>query len=198
MIGHAKSCGASHRHGEAVEAGEAGVTRGHGGGHDHAALWVGLRVGILTLSDSRERASDGSGDALEGMVLGYGGVVGQRDLLPDDGERIRELLQRWSDSRGLDVILTTGGTGPGPRDVTPEATRAVCDRELPGFAELIRQAGLRKLRSAALTRGVTAFCGTTLVINLPGSVKGAAESLAAVADLVPHALRMAHGGGHGR
>ncbi|MBF0181032.1 MAG: molybdenum cofactor biosynthesis protein MoaE [Magnetococcales bacterium] len=164
--------------------------------HGPEVAWNGLRVGILTLSDSRERSTDASGDALEGLVRGCGGVVAARDLLPDDREKIRAWLRHGAQEERLDVILTTGGTGPGPRDVTPEATREVCDRELPGFAELIRAAGLRKKRSAALTRGVSAFCGHTLVINLPGSTRGAVESLEAVADLVPHALRMAHGGGH--
>ncbi|MBF0295633.1 MAG: molybdenum cofactor biosynthesis protein MoaE [Magnetococcales bacterium] len=168
----------------------------HDHGHGRTVAWHDVRVGILTLSDSRERATDASGDALEGLVRGYGGVVAARDLLPDDREKIRERLHHWAREEQLNVILTTGGTGPGPRDVTPEATRDVCDRELPGFAELIRAAGLRKKRSAALTRGVSAFCDRTLVINLPGSTRGAVESLEAVADLVPHALRMAHGGGH--
>ncbi|MBF0613849.1 MAG: hypothetical protein G8237_06775 [Magnetococcales bacterium] len=166
------------------------------GASGHKVAWPGLRVGIVTLSDSRDRASDKSGDALEGVVLGYGGMVAARVLLPDDRERIEGVLREWADGGGYDLILTTGGTGPGPRDVTPEATRAVCDRELPGFAELIRAAGLEQVRSAVLTRGVSAFRGTTLVINLPGSTRGAVHSLAAVADLVPHAVRMARGGGH--
>ncbi|MBF0628605.1 MAG: molybdenum cofactor biosynthesis protein MoaE [Magnetococcales bacterium] len=173
-----------------------------GHGHEHqsrprgAVSWVGLRVGILTLSDSRARATDKSGDALEGAVLGYGGVVAARRLLADEQTLIEALLIDWSDREGLDVILTTGGTGPGPRDVTPEATRAVCNRELPGFGELIRSAGLEQVRSAVLTRGVSALRGNTFVINLPGSTRGAVHSLAAVADLVPHVVRMAHGGGH--
>ncbi len=158
--------------------------------------WPGLRVGVLTLSDSRARATDHSGDALEGLIRSYGGIMVVRELLPDEQEQIQNLLTAWADGLRLDLILTTGGTGPGPRDVTPEATLAVCDRQLPGFAELIRAAGLKKVRSAALTRGVSAFCGQTLVVNLPGSTKGATESLVAVADLIPHALQMAHGGGH--
>ncbi|MBF0340806.1 MAG: molybdenum cofactor biosynthesis protein MoaE [Magnetococcales bacterium] len=179
----------------------------HGCGHDDAGQegeperlpaihWDGLRVGIMTLSDSRNRTEDLSGDALEGAVLGYGGVVAMRTLLPDEQEQIRDLLLEWTSNAGLDLILTTGGTGPGPRDVTPEATRDVCDRELPGFGELIRASGLKETRSAVLTRGVSAFRGQTLVINLPGSTRGALNSLLAVADLVPHALRMARGGGH--
>ncbi|MBF0369538.1 MAG: MogA/MoaB family molybdenum cofactor biosynthesis protein [Magnetococcales bacterium] len=155
-----------------------------------------MRVGILTLSDSRNRQSDKSGDALEGMVLGLGAMVAAREILPDEQIRIQECLLEWSDTSHLNLILTTGGTGPGPRDVTPEATRQVCDRELPGFSEFIRAEGLKQVRSALLTRGVAAFRGQTLVVNLPGSTRGAVHSLEAVSDLIPHALRMARGGGH--
>ncbi|MBF0624557.1 MAG: molybdenum cofactor biosynthesis protein MoaE [Magnetococcales bacterium] len=170
---------------------------GHGPGQGHGPVtWAGLRVGILTLSDSRTLAEDGSGDALEGAVLALGGKVTRRAVLPDERPAIQAMLVQWADQDGIGAILTTGGTGPGPRDVTPEATRAVCDRELPGIAELIRTAGLQQVRSAVLTRGIAAFRGATLVINLPGSTRGAVHSLEAVADLVPHILAMAHGGGH--
>lgn len=166
--------------------------------HAHGeANWSGLRVAILTLSDSRTLANDQSGDALEGMVLAHGARVGARALLPDEKGAIREQLIHWADGERMDVILTTGGTGPGPRDITPEATREVCDRELPGLAEIIRGEGLKQTRSAALTRGVAALRGVTLVINLPGSRRGSTHSLQAIADLVPHVLNMARGGGHG-
>ena len=197
---------------EAEEAGEAGTVSpaydGHGtqgahdsgtqGAHTHplGISWPGLRVGLLTLSDSRDRTSDRSGDALEGLVLGFGAHVAVREIMADDEQAIQALLMRWVDDRRLDVILTTGGTGPGPRDVTPEATRAVSRRELPGFGELIRAAGLQQTRHAVFTRGVAAFRASTLILNLPGSTRGAVHSLDAVADLVPHALRMARGGGH--
>lgn len=163
---------------------------------DHSTSWKGLHVGILTLSDSRDRASDRSGDALEGLVLGFGAHVTVREIIPDESQRLQDRLVHWSDEKKLDVVLTTGGTGPGPRDVTPEATRFVCNRELPGFAELIRSEGLKQTRNAIFTRGITAFRGSTLVINLPGSTRGAVHSLGVIADRVPHALRMAHGGGH--
>lgn len=167
--------------------------------HSHGASvsWSGLQVGILTLSDSRDQSRDGSGDALEVIVRRYGARMRVREVLPDDASAIQNRLIHWADERGLEVILTTGGTGPGPRDVTPEATRAVCNRELPGLAEQIRAVGLKHTRNAVLTRGVAAFRGGTLVINLPGSTRGATQSLDAVADLVPHALKMARGGGHG-
>ncbi|MEO5349562.1 MAG: molybdenum cofactor biosynthesis protein MoaE [Magnetococcus sp. YQC-3] len=169
-------------------ASQSGASSGHG--------WAGLQVGILTLSDSRNHATDQSGAALEKRVLELGGTVALRTLLPDDRQQIQDLLQQWADWDKLDLILTTGGTGPGPRDVTPEATRAVCDRELPGFSERMRTEGMQQTRNALFTRGVTAFRGTTLVINLPGSTRGSVHSLESIADLVPHALRMARGGGH--
>ncbi|GAB0058915.1 hypothetical protein SIID45300_03275 [Candidatus Magnetaquicoccaceae bacterium FCR-1] len=191
---HRRDC--AHGHGEKRD----GHGHGHGQGHGHGAVenlsWRGLRVGVLTLSDSRDLPSDKSGAALEGEVLKLGGTLAGREILPDELERIQERLVAWADDLGLDVVLTTGGTGPGPRDVTPEATRAVCTRELPGFAELIRQAGLEQVRSAVLTRGVSMLRGNTLVVNLPGSTRGALHSLGAVADLIPHVLRMARGGGH--
>ncbi len=159
--------------------------------------WRGLKVGILTLSDSRDLASDKSGDGLEKIVRGFGVCNVLRRVLRDDREEIARVLGLWSDEEKMDVILTTGGTGPGPRDVTPEATRMVSQRELPGFAETIRREGLKQVRSALLTRGIAAFRGSTLIVNLPGSTRGATHSLMAVADLVPHALSMAKGGGHG-
>jgi molybdopterin synthase catalytic subunit len=163
----------------------------------HQASWSGLQVGILTLSDSRNLATDKSGDALEGEVRSLGGTLAAREIIPDEQKTIEALLIKWSDEKKLDLILTSGGTGPGPRDVTPEATRAVCDRELPGFSEQIRTEGLKQVRSALLTRGLSAFRNNTLVVNLPGSTRGALHSLQAVTDLIPHALRMARGGGHG-
>ncbi|WP_227657405.1 molybdenum cofactor biosynthesis protein MoaE [Candidatus Magnetaquicoccus inordinatus] len=161
-----------------------------------APRWNGLRLGILTLSDSRSLSNDQSGDTLQQLAEQWGATVVARKLLPDNQQEIQDLLLYWSDSLQLDLIMTTGGTGPSTRDVTPEATRAVCNRELPGFAEQIRAAGLQQTRNALFTRGVAAFRGTTLVLNLPGSTRGAKHSLLAVADLIPHALRMARGEGH--
>ncbi|MBF0461101.1 MAG: MogA/MoaB family molybdenum cofactor biosynthesis protein [Magnetococcales bacterium] len=158
--------------------------------------WSGLQIGLLTLSDSRNQATDQSGAALEALALEWGATVMLRAIMPDDQPGIQDCLVDWADDKRLDLIVTTGGTGPGPRDVTPEATRAVCQRELPGFAEQIRAAGLAQTRNALLTRGVAAFRGQTFVINLPGSTRGAVCSLEAIADLVPHAVRMARGGGH--
>ncbi|HIJ85517.1 MAG TPA: hypothetical protein HPQ00_15110, partial [Magnetococcales bacterium] len=137
------------------------------------ADWTGLSVGILTLSDTRNLATDKSGDGLEKTIRGYGVKRVVRWVIRDEREEIERLLVSWSDAEKIDVILTTGGTGPGPRDVTPEATRTVTQREMPGFAETIRREGLRQVRSALLTRGIAAFRGETLIINLPGSTRGA-------------------------
>lgn len=158
--------------------------------------WNKLRAGILTLSDSRGRKSDTSGDILEQQIQINGAELVIRELLPDDNAQIQALLIKWADELYLDLILTTGGTGPGPRDITPEATRAITGRELPGIAELMRLAGLSQTRTAALSRGIAALRGTTLIINLPGSPNGALQNLQSVADLIPHILRMAHGAGH--
>lgn len=175
----------SHQHGHSAEKGQ--IDRD----------WTGLSVGILTLSDTRDLSSDKSGDSLEKAVRSYGARTVVRRLIRDERDEIVRLLVSWSDNEKMDVILTTGGTGPGPRDVTPEATREVTQREMPGFAETIRREGLHQVRSALLTRGIAAFRGKTLILNLPGSTRGASFSLSVVADLVPHALSMAKGGGHG-
>jgi molybdopterin synthase catalytic subunit len=190
---------------EVVHGGRAQAPPAHGssrsapteGAHHHGGgSWAGLRAAILTLSDSRTLAQDTSGDALEGSVLARGAEVAARTLLPDDREGIEAQLIDWLDRKAIDVVLTTGGTGPGPRDCTPEATLAVCDRAIPGLSELMRAEGLRRVRSAALSRGVVALRGVALVVNLPGSTRGAAQSFESIADLVPHTLRMARGGGH--
>ncbi|MBF0158482.1 MAG: molybdenum cofactor biosynthesis protein MoaE [Magnetococcales bacterium] len=158
--------------------------------------WAHLRVGVVTLSDSRTLDNDHSGEALVQMVEANAATVVCRRLLPDDRTIIGQTLVELADQLHLDLILTNGGTGPGPRDVTPEATRDVCDREMPGLAELIRQQGLAQVRSAVLTRGIVALRHRTLVVNLPGSTRGVTHSLQAIADLIPHVLSMARGEGH--
>lgn len=154
-----------------------------------------LEAGVLTLSDSRTEAEDESGKALKTNLQAEGFVVRRYAVIPDDEERIRETLISWSDE-GLDLILTTGGTGPGPRDRTPEATAAVIERNMPGLSELIRMEGLKKTKRACLSRGISGIRGKTIIINLPGSRKGAVESLEAVVDQIPHAIKMMEGGGH--
>lgn len=156
-----------------------------------------MRAAILTVSDScaAGRRKDESGAALEGILAGKGCEVRAREVVPDEQSAIIEAIRRFSDA-GLDVVLTTGGTGLGPRDITPEATQAICERIVPGLCELMRAEGLKKTRNAVLSRGTAGVRGKTLIINLPGSAKGAKESLDAIIDLLPHAIEMLHGAGH--
>jgi molybdopterin adenylyltransferase len=151
-----------------------------------------LRVGILTVSDrsSRGERADASGPALVKLVEEQGWSVDRQALLPDDRAAIQELLAAWADGGELDVILTTGGTGFSPRDITPEATRAVIDREAPGLAEAMRAASLKITLHAMLSRIVTGIRRKTLIINLPGSPKGAAENLQVVIPVLPHAIQL--------
>ncbi len=153
-----------------------------------------IRFGILTLSDrsSRGEREDSSGPALARLIQAEGWSVTKQDILPDDEPAIRELLLSWADSSALDVILTTGGTGFSPRDVTPEATRAVIDRETPGLAEAMRAASLRVTPHAMLSRIVTGIRRKTLIINLPGSPKGAVENFQVVIPVLPHAVQLLH------
>jgi molybdenum cofactor synthesis domain-containing protein len=153
---------------------------------------VTLRIGILTVSDrsSRGEREDASGPALRRLVEAEGWAVTKQALLPDEESAIRNLLISWADSAELDVILTTGGTGFAPRDVTPEATRAVIEREAPGLAEAMRMASLKITAHAMLSRIVTGIRKKTLVINLPGSPKGAVENLQVVIPVLPHAIQL--------
>jgi molybdenum cofactor synthesis domain-containing protein len=151
-----------------------------------------LRIGILTVSDrsSRGEREDVSGPALKKLVEAEGWSVTQQSLVPDEEEIIRDLLIAWADRGDLDVILTTGGTGFAPRDVTPEATRAVIRREAPGLAEAMRAASLKVTPHAMLSRIVAGIRKKTLIINLPGSPKGAVENLQVVLPVLPHAIQL--------
>lgn len=154
-----------------------------------------MRVGIITTSDTRTPADDTAGAALRALVLARGWDEVGYELVPDDREAIVAALERI-DAAGSDVILTCGGTGLGPRDVTPEATLAFADREVPGIAEAIRTKSLAITGRAMLSRAVAAQRGDTLVINMPGSEKAAREVFEIVADQLEHAVDMMHGGGH--
>ena len=151
-----------------------------------------MRFGILTLSDrsSRGERADASGPALIAVIQGEGWSVVKQEVLPDEQTAIREILAAWADSSELDVILTTGGTGFSPRDVTPEATRAVIQREAPGLAEAMRAASLRVTPHAMLSRVVTGIRGKTLIINLPGSPRGAVENFQVIIPVLPHAVQL--------
>jgi molybdenum cofactor synthesis domain-containing protein len=154
-----------------------------------------IRIAIVTVSDSAVLGTreDQSGPAVSARAEKLGWTVLRRDIVADDSEQISELLKDIADHRKCDLILTTGGTGVAPRDVTPEATRAVIEREVPGLPELMRSEGLKHTPLAVLSRAV---CGTRrrcLILNLPGSPKGAVESLDAVAHLIPHVVNLLHG-----
>jgi molybdenum cofactor synthesis domain-containing protein len=153
---------------------------------------VSIRFGILTLSDrsSRGQRADSSGPALAALIEAEHWTVVKQAILPDNEAAIRQRLKSWADSRELDVILTTGGTGFSSRDVTPEATRAVIHREAPGLAEAMRAASLRATPHAMLSRVVTGIRGKTLIINLPGSPKGAVENLQVILPVLPHAVQL--------
>lgn len=154
---------------------------------------------ILTISDSASvgQREDLSGPEARGILEGAGFQVRSVDIVPDERDQIEARLRDGADEEGLSLIVTTGGTGLAPRDVTPEATRAVADRDVPGISELMRLEGLKKTPRAALSRGITVVRGHTLILNLPGSVKGVRESLEAVLPILPHALAvLREGAGH--
>ena len=149
---------------------------------------------VVTASDGTVAGTreDTSGPAVEAMLVAEGFTV-TRELVPDDRAAIAALIVRLADVDGRALVAVTGGTGLGPRDITPEATRDVIEREVPGLAEAMRAAGRAITPRADLARGVCGVRGRTLVLNLPGSPKGATESLAAVMGLVPHALDLIGG-----
>jgi molybdopterin adenylyltransferase len=157
-----------------------------------------MRVAILTVSDSvaARKYEDRSGPAVAGRCHELGWQVASASVLPDDRPAMESFLKKTADSNEVDLILTTGGTGLGPRDSTPEATMAIAEKLVPGFAEHMRAEGLKKTDRALLSRGLAAVRGRTLIINLPGSPTGAIESLDAIAGLLPHAVAVLHGARH--
>ena len=153
---------------------------------------IPVRAGILTISDRSARGErlDSSGPALAERLAHAGWKVLRTAIIPDDFDQIRDTLSSWVDSAGLDIILTTGGTGFSPRDITPEATQSVIDRSAPGLAEAMRSASLHFTPHAMLSRAIAGMRGRVLIINLPGSPKGAIENLEAILPVLPHAVQL--------
>jgi len=154
-----------------------------------------MRAKILVLSDSTAAGErqDQAGAAVREILERQGWTVSGFEVLPDEAGPISARLRDWASGPECDAIFTVGGTGLSPRDVTPDATRDVIDREIPGLAELMRAEGLKKTRRAALSRGICGLRNGRLIVNLPGSTRGASESLRALIDLLPHALDIAQG-----
>ena len=148
---------------------------------------------VLTLSDkgSRGEREDESGPTIADLLSSIGARVDYLEILPDEKEMIKEKLIGYS--KKVDLIITTGGTGLSPRDVTPEATLEVIDRQVPGIAEAMRMEGLKKTKRAMLSRAVAGVRGSTLIVNLPGSPKAVREGLEAILDVVPHAVEKLKG-----
>lgn len=159
-----------------------------------------MKIGVITVSDSVYRGTreDGNKAVIEELIAKAGGEVVFYKIMPDERREIEGALIHAADELNLDVVFTSGGTGLSQRDVTPEATRAILDREAPGLAELMRRETAKTTPMAALSRGVCGLRGETLIINLPGSPKGVRECLDVIVDLLPHAAKIARlpGGGH--
>lgn len=156
-----------------------------------------MRFGILTVSDGCFRGvrDDRSGEALASWCASNGHEVVAREAVPDETAKIGPILVTWADRLDLDVVLTTGGTGFAPRDVTPEATRAVLEREAPGIAEELRRRGRESTPFSILSRGVAGVRGGTLIVNLPGSEGGVRDGLEVLGPLVEHAVAIVRGAG---
>ena len=152
-------------------------------------------TGVLTVSDkgARGEREDTSGAAIREMLSTLDVTVERYEVIPDDRASIAQRLIAWADDDGLDLIVTTGGTGLGPRDVTPEATREAIDYEAPGLAEAMRLEGLKHTPMAMLSRAAAGVRGRTLIVNLPGSPRGVRESLSVLLPVLPHALETLRG-----
>jgi molybdenum cofactor synthesis domain-containing protein len=154
-----------------------------------------IRAAILTVSDSAVAGTraDVSGPALREHCTGLGWEIAASAVVADEAAVIGRAIAAWADSNAADVILTTGGTGIAPRDVTPEATRAVLEREIPGIGELLRARGLEQTKFSVLSRGLAGTRGQAVIVNLPGSPAGAVFSLKAIEHLVPHMVNLLRG-----
>jgi molybdopterin adenylyltransferase len=153
------------------------------------------RAAIVTVSTSKSggEGEDLSGERLAELVVRLGAEIAGREVIGDDSELIAERLRHWADEVGCALVLTSGGTGFAPTDVTPEATRAVIEREAPGIAEAMRLASRERTRHWMLSRGVVGIRGSTLIVNFPGSPRSIPEMGEAIADSLPHALALLGG-----
>lgn len=152
-----------------------------------------ITIGVLTISDGCAQGTrqDTSGDLICSLVMSLPAAeIKIRTIVPDERTRIEAVLRAWSDEEHLDLVVTTGGTGLGPRDITPEATRSVIEREAPGIAEAMRAESLRHTPFGMLSRGLVGTRGRTLIINLPGSPKAVKECLECVLPVLPHAINL--------
>ncbi len=156
-----------------------------------------IRAAVLTVSDRsfRKERADASGPAVVALLAGLPAEVEQAIVIPDVAAVIARALRHCADVLGVDLVVTTGGTGVDPRDVTPEATREVIDREVPGMAEAMRAASQKSVPTAMLSRAVAGIRGKTLIVNLPGSPGGARDNLAVILPVLPHAIEKIRGGG---
>jgi len=152
-----------------------------------------MKAAIVTVSDTRDEENDASGDLLVGLLTEFGAIVFGKSIIPDDKSGIEEKLTDLSDSGEIELIVTTGGTGFGARDNTPEATLAVIEREAPGLAEWMRHQGARNTPMAILSRGVCGIRGKTLILNFPGSPKAVNECFEAVKPVLGHAIKLLSG-----
>lgn len=154
-----------------------------------------IRASVITVSDkgyAGER-EDASGPLLADLLRKMGAEVVSQTIVPDEQAEIERALTRLADEEQVDLVVTTGGTGPAPRDVTPEATLAVIEREVPGLAEVLRFEGYRKTPLAVISRGVAGIRGGTLIVNLPGSPKAVREGMKTLTPILPHAIKMLRG-----
>ena len=156
------------------------------------------KAAVLTISTSCSRGEreDVSGQTLQELCRTAGLKVVETAIVPDDQDLIRDKLVFFSDDRGVEIVLTTGGTGPGPYDITPESTTGICERLIPGIGELMRAKGGKHTERAYLSRGIAGIRGKTLIVNLPGSPRGVRESMEAISGILIHAIKMIAGGGH--